>query len=339
MKQQKEKEMNKNTNSIGVIVGRFQVPYLTDGHKEILDYVLSKGHEKNILFLGVPPTDVRCTKKNPIPYTARKQMIEEAYPNKFIILYIKDVATDEAWSKSLDNNILDITEGDRDIIMYGCRDSFISHYCGQFPCEEYHQRLLVSGTEIRESAAKTGDCSEGFRLGCVYSTQRSWTNFFPTVDCAIADSKNLDRFYMAKKAGQKLLRFVGGFWDISDKRVEDAALREAKEETCLDCELHSYIGSTVIDDWRYAQEHEKIMTTFYLLVKKGGVPKASDDIAELHIKSLAEISEQDVVKEHRPLLKMLKEHVRKLTHEKREEDSYARSVVLNQGNFNAPRNC
>lgn len=329
----------KNNKSIGVIVGRFQVPYLTEGHKEILDYVLSKGHEKNILFLGVPPTDVRCTKKNPIPYTARKQMVEEAYPGKFTILYIKDVRSDEVWSKALDSNILDITEGARDVVLYGCRNSFIEHYCGQFQCEEYQQRLLVSGTDVRADAAKTGDCSEGFRLGCVYSTQKNWTNFYPTVDCAIAESANLDRFFMAKKSGEKLLRFVGGFWDSKDRRIEDAALREAKEETCLDCNIHSYIGSTVVDDWRYVNEHEKVMTAFFLLVKTGGTPKASDDIAELHIRSLAEVGEEDVMEGHRPLLKMLKEHVRKLKHETKEEDSYSRSVVLNQGNFNAPRNC
>ena len=144
---------------------------------------------------------------------------------------------------------------------------------------------------------------------------------------------------MAKKSGEKLLRFVGGFWDSKDRRIEDAALREAKEETCLDCNIHSYIGSTVVDDWRYVNEHEKVMTAFFLLVKTGGTPKASDDIAELHIRSLAEVGEDDVMEGHRPLLKMLKEHIRKLKHETKEEDSYSRSVVLNQGNFNAPRNC
>ena len=58
--------MKNNQICTGVIVARFQVAELTEGHKQILDYVLSKGHNQNILFLGVSPT--RATKNNPLDY-------------------------------------------------------------------------------------------------------------------------------------------------------------------------------------------------------------------------------------------------------------------------------
>lgn len=325
--------INKDTKAVGVVVGRFQVPQLTDGHKEILDYCLSKGHEKNILFLGVPPTDVRCTKKNPIPFAARRQMIEEEYPGKFIICYIKDVTTDEQWSRNLDAAILDMTEGEHDVILYGSRDSFINHYRGKFKTEEYHQRVLVSGTMIRESAAKTGDTSYGFRLGCVYATQKSWTNFYPTVDCAIATNWVMDKFIMAKKSGETKLRFVGGFWDSKDNSIEDAAIREANEETGLKCKIHSYIGSTRIDDPRYRNEHEKIMTSFFLLIRENGMANASDDIAEVHTVNIAEVDENDVIIEHRQLLSMLKNHLRSIKKDHSEQDNLAQTVALNQGNY------
>lgn len=54
--------MTNKQNAIGVIVGRFQVHKLTEGHKEILDFVLSQNHYMNILVLGNPPRDVRCSK-------------------------------------------------------------------------------------------------------------------------------------------------------------------------------------------------------------------------------------------------------------------------------------
>lgn len=47
--------MTNKQNAIGVIVGRFQVHKLTEGHKEILDFVLSQNHYMNILVLGNPP--------------------------------------------------------------------------------------------------------------------------------------------------------------------------------------------------------------------------------------------------------------------------------------------
>ena len=101
--------MTNKQNAIGVIVGRFQVHKLTEGHKEILDFVLSQNHYMNILVLGNPPRDVRCTKNNPLPYVSRKRMIEEEYPGKFEICYKTDVMSDEEWSSDLDKQILAIT--------------------------------------------------------------------------------------------------------------------------------------------------------------------------------------------------------------------------------------
>lgn len=92
--------MTNKQNAIGVIVGRFQVHKLTEGHKEILDFVLSQNHYMNILVLGNPPRDVRCTKNNPLPYVSRKRMIEEEYPGKFEICYKTDVMSDEESAKN-----------------------------------------------------------------------------------------------------------------------------------------------------------------------------------------------------------------------------------------------
>lgn len=301
------------THSIGVIVGRFQVPSLTEGHKEILEHCLAQGHETNILFLGVPHKDVRCTKNNPLPYQARKCMIEEVYGDKFVFRYVRDEDNDIKWSRALDDAIDTFrTDKDTEVVIYGTREGLLAHYKGQYKVEEYRQRLIVPDKSSTLMTDENKNIRLGFRKGVVYATQNSWTNYFPTVDCAIAMDESFEKFLFAKKPNEKLLRFVGGFWDAKDDTVEDAAIREAKEETNLDCRVHSYICTAKIDDPRYRAEKEKIMTTMYLLVadKNSPAPKAMDDIAEVHIRNIAELTEADIVDAHRLLFQKLVNHIK-----------------------------
>ena len=48
---------------IGVIVGRFQVHDLTEGHRDLIDTVANR-HDKVIVFLGTP-RDSKLTRNNP----------------------------------------------------------------------------------------------------------------------------------------------------------------------------------------------------------------------------------------------------------------------------------
>lgn len=301
----------KDKHAIGVIVGRFQVPALTDGHKEILEHCLAAGHETNIIVLGIPPEDVRSTKNNPIPYKARAQMLREEYGDRFCIAYVKDVPTDEEWSRNLDRVIMDVTGGDDSVVLYGSRSSFIEHYRGRYDTEVYEQRVTVSGTEVRESAVHSGETSKGFRLGCVFATQRSWAHTFPTVDCAVFSDASMRRLYMGRKRGERLLRFVGGFLSREDASMEEAAVRETREETSLSCRVVDYVGTHRVDDWRYRSEVEGIMTTLYTLVVESGKAEAGDDLAEVELVDLDTLAPEDVNEPHRPLLAMLKEHLEK----------------------------
>ena len=129
---------------------------------------------------------------------------------------------------------------------------------------------------------------------------------YPTVDCAIFEDILLSRLYLAKKPGETRLRFVGGFVDPSDPSYAVAALREAKEETRLDCRLLGYIMSSRIDDPRYSDKQDKIITSFYAMVPTGnGVAKASDDISELGLYDVDSLSKDDFVPEHQGLFEVL----------------------------------
>ena len=77
----------KDKYDIGVVVGRFQVPTLSEGHSHLIDNI-AVSHKQLIIVLGVSPT--LGTKKNPLGYTARMQMMQEAYP-KAIVTHIFDL--------------------------------------------------------------------------------------------------------------------------------------------------------------------------------------------------------------------------------------------------------
>ena len=62
----------KNTAPIGVIVGRFQVPNIHDGHKALFDEVAAR-HERLIIFVGVHPFP--ATKSCPLDYATRAFML------------------------------------------------------------------------------------------------------------------------------------------------------------------------------------------------------------------------------------------------------------------------
>ena len=95
-------EIDNNTKdyTVGVIVAKLQIPEFEPSHFELFNHISSL-HKTVVCFLGIP---VFPSKKNPLNFNHRKQMIEENYPN-IIVLPINDVRTDIEWSRNLDASI------------------------------------------------------------------------------------------------------------------------------------------------------------------------------------------------------------------------------------------
>ena len=74
---------------------------------------------------------------------------------------------------------------------------------------------------------------------------------------------------------------IGGFVDNTDANLEAAVKRESYEETGLEIADIKYIGSTIINDWRYASEKNKLMTSLFSAKYIFGKPEPNDDIFEL----------------------------------------------------------
>jgi 8-oxo-dGTP diphosphatase len=78
----------------------------------------------------------------------------------------------------------------------------------------------------------------------------------------------------------------GGFVDVGET-LEQAAVREAKEETCLDVSLTGLLGN-YSDPSRDARHHT--VSAVYI-ARATGVPKAADDAAHLELFTLDSLPE------------------------------------------------
>jgi len=288
---------------VGVIMARFQVHKLHEGHIKLINHVCDN-HKKVIMFLGVAV--VGNTQSNPLDFASRKAMIQQQYPH-IVILPQKDQRSDDKWSQELDNQIR-TPFGEKTALLYGSRDSFIPHYKGKYPVVELITDVYYSGTEVRRQVSREILESEDFRAGIIHANYAQRSVTYPTVDVVAYNEKG--QILLGKKPNENLYRFIGGFVDREDTNWEHAAKREFMEETG-GCEIGDvqYLASGQINDWRYSKTGSGIMTTLFIGKFMWGAITPSDDIASLHWVNPAEINiNTDVMVEHRDLFAKVKEH-------------------------------
>lgn len=262
------------SHTLGVVVGRFQVPDLSDGHRFLIDAVRSM-HDRVLIVLGETPA--RLTQSAPMDYYLREAMILDAYPDVCVVRLF-DQPSDKLWSQHLDALIdkmtLSMSTDLMDAILYGGRDSFASHYKGLRRIITVPPVKSESGERIRlmNAARHTSD----FRAGVVWASQYKYPVSHQCVDMALVDGKG--NVLVAKKWNDEGYRFPGGYVDPRDESLERAAKRELREETGVEPGDPVYIGSFRIDDYRYRKAADSIMTALFVVPICWGDPKAADDI-------------------------------------------------------------
>jgi bifunctional NMN adenylyltransferase/nudix hydrolase len=260
-------------NKIGVIIARFQSPYLHEGHKSIIESVKQK-HNTVVVVLGVSP--VRGSKRNPLNFHTRERMIKKEYTD-IVVLPLSDHPLDKKWSQNLDILLADTFPGSR-FILYGSRDSFKSYYSGSNETVDLPENGDHSATTIREQISDKVMDSEEFRTGIIYAYANTYPKVYPTVDIAVFQNERTE-ILLGRKDIDNKWRLLGGFSDPTD---EAAAARELREE-CGDIVTTpmQYEGSFRVADWRYKNETDKIITTLFSTDYISGIPQGSDDIAEV----------------------------------------------------------
>lgn len=301
------KEKEGPYEDVGVIIARFQVAKLHEGHTQLLDTIFER-HDKVLIFLGLSPA--KSTVNNPLDYESRKNLIIDSYPDA-IVMYVKDQHNDGIWSTLLDERIDDLVSPNQSVVLYGSRDSFLPHYKGRYNTRELEQKVFVSGTDERKKISNKVKSSEDFRKGVIWTVSNQYPKTLPTVDVAIFDS-NYEKLLLARKPKETKYRFVGGFVVPGDN-LEKTVRKEVSEETHLEVNGIQYIGSSFIDDWRYRNEKDKIMTSFFSAVITYGRPVPDDDIEEVrffHVvekdgRKVVDLEGEGIVEIHETLLDML----------------------------------
>lgn len=291
-------------NTIGVIIARFQCPYLHDGHKTLIESV-KKNHNKLVIVLGVSP--VLGSRKNPLDFHTREKMIKKAYP-ELVVLPLSDHPLDWNWSLNLDHLLSNSFPGSK-FKLYGSRDSFISYYSGRFEVVELPETGSHNATLIREKISDQVLDSEEFRTGIIYAYSNTYLKVYPTVDIALF-RHNKTEILLGRKTIDNKWRLLGGFSDPTDESYEDAAKRELTEECgAVETTELLYEKSFRVNDWRYKSEEDKIITCLFSTDYVAGNPKGSDDIAEVKWFALTEVEKllerKETAEEHYPQLTLL----------------------------------
>jgi len=104
-----------------------------------------------------------------------------------------------------------------------------------------------------------------------------YRNPLPTVDIIIETEKGI--ILIQRKNPPYGWALPGGFVDYGES-LEDAAIREAREETSLEVELISQLGA--YSDPSRDPRHHTISVIFMARIR-AGLPRASDDAVEIGI--------------------------------------------------------
>lgn len=293
--------------NVAVVVGRFQVPMLHPGHKELLDKVRSE-HTKVIVVLG--SAHAINTRRDPMDYRTRELMIRAEYP-EFTITGIKDQRSDQLWSEELDQIIDSLINPNDYVVLYGGRDSFISHYKGKHETKELEPTVFYSGTMYREDMWDKSMDIPAFRAGIIRAAYSRFPTTHPTVDIAVFNNDRTQIILGSKKDDIKLnlWRLPGGFVDVTDKNFLATAKRETREELgTMEVSNFKLLTDMKVNDWRYKnQEDAKLHTVLFEATHIFGAPRPGDDLQRAKWFNFDKnlLNEINIVPGHIPLIEYL----------------------------------
>jgi bifunctional NMN adenylyltransferase/nudix hydrolase len=289
----------------GVLIGRLQTHCLHQAYRDIIE-TICHNHRRVVVLLGIPP--VVHTRRNPLSFEARKQMILEAYPN-VTVLGVPDAKSDKVWVHNLESTLRGYFPIGK-FTLYGSRDAFVNCYLangGKFNTVVLQDQINVSSTEFRKAASLDVINSEDFRAGVIHAAFNRYKSVISTVDIAVLGvGRHAGQVLMARKPNETLLRLFGGHVEPDDPDLETAATREGWEEGKKKVGALIYICSLRVDDWRWRSETDKIMTVFFAGYESDeSAAEAGDDVSDAAWVHLGNLREDMVEPEHQPLARAL----------------------------------
>lgn len=294
-----------------VIVGRFQTPYLHEGHRYLIDQAFEiaakDNRDKVLIFIGT--SQIKNSERDPLDYKTRELMLRQAYPSA-TIREVKDCPTNEEWCDNLDAMIDSILNPLDLPLMMGGRDSFLKVYNSYGKYSKSYLNLSgqgpeASATDIRKETKEKVLSSNDFRAGVIYAALNKYPAAVPVIDIIVYSPEHKKFLVGKKRKEDERYVFPGGFVDPTDFSYENAALRELYEETGLKpiVEEVKYLGSFRMNDWRFIGRKDMSMFTTLFMIKYDGElsdAKASDDLVEVTWLSAEEL-EKNIMPIHKQL--------------------------------------
>lgn len=317
---------------VGIIIGRFQVADLTRGHDELLNRVARK-HAKVVVLLG---TNAKLsTKENPLGYESRASLLREHWSetlgkqsNKTLIVApLPDRATDELWSRQIDNLLNDLLGPMVARTLYGGRDSCLGHYSGRIKLGEIRSEEEVSAerdfneegsaTQQRVELFEHPPMTEAGRAGAIWAVGNQWPRMDPCVDMAVTvHDADLGTHWLLmglKHSGVGKLCFPGGHIDYTDESAEAAADREIAEETGLHClPRWNYVCQLPVNDWRNTPTCQTWSTLFHVELSETRAKEAAaaDDLDEVRWVDMNAVRDDEISPTHLPMFNKLKAYLK-----------------------------
>lgn len=328
--------MTKKYDAI-VFIGRFQP--LHNAHVEI---IRKAAELANKVIIVVGSANQPRTFKNPFSYAEREYLIQDTYEfgtNLIVASNYDTIYNDDSWAVRVQNIVAKHTTEDSKIAIIGHKKDETSFYLDMFPQWELVEVDLIeelSASQIRQlyfredynpnfirsvvpqnvltylnKFAKTEEYKQILReIEFVDKYKSQYASFpypptFVTVDAVVIQSGHILMIRRRAEPGRGLLALPGGFLDaLSDKSLEDAMLRELREETGLKIPAPvirgNIVETKVFDAIERSTRGRTITHAFLIKLPNGVLPriKAGSDASTAKWIPISQINRNECFEDH-----------------------------------------
>lgn len=308
---------------VGVIVGRFQINKLTEGHKDLIKAVRD---EVDLIAFAIGVAAFKYTKENPLSYSARSMMVASymcrAFDGNanFTLFPQSDYESDHIWSSKLDEQLGVLFSGADEITLYCSRDGFKSHYHGKHPVVVIEAaNPSISSTQLREEIRNFEHYNDEYNAGVIHGILNQWEYAIPCVDIAMIEFKqqkgrdgatHTPYIVLGRKPNHEHWQLPGGVVEPMDTSLELRAITELREETGLGSESKPvFIGSFNVKDWRVRGTSRGIITSLFVVEYTFGALVKNEEFPEVEWFRLDSLNETNVTPNHLPLIAAVREYI------------------------------
>jgi bifunctional NMN adenylyltransferase/nudix hydrolase len=325
-----------------VFIGRFQP--LHSAHFEIMKRATALCDQ---LIVVVGSANQPRTYKNPFTFAERSRMIRDAAGSLGLELIVEPnidtIYNDQAWAVRVQNIVAENTRPGARIAVIGHKKDNSSFYLNMFPQWGFVNIDLIeplNATDVRDlffrtdfnsnfiknvlpastynflmEFSKTAEFAQVIRereFVASYKKQYAglpYPPIFVTADAVVIQSGHVLMIKRRAEPGKNLMALPGGYVNAAtDKSVENAAIRELREETGIKVPAPvlrgNIVRSRVFDAVDRSARGRTITHAFYIQLPDGELPrvKGSDDAEKARWVPIAEVRSDECFEDHYEIL-------------------------------------